>query len=72
MRANADSQFEELNMFAARRFVAVNSSSVSNSNRTAKLRKSVSGGGSVGRVVASHTRDLRFESQHWQSFIYQL
>ena len=31
-----------------------------------------SGGGSVGRAVASDTRDLRFESQHRQSFIYQL
>ena len=27
-----------------------------------------SGGGSVGRVVASDTKDLRFESQHWQNF----
>ena len=69
MRANADSQFEELNMFAARRFVAVNSSSVSKSNRTAKLRKSGSGGGSVGRVVASDTRGLQFKSSHWLTFI---
>ena len=28
--------------------------------------------GSVGRVVASDTRDPRFESSHWQNFIYQL
>ena len=56
-------------MFAARRFVAVNSSSVSNSNRTAKLRKSGSGGGSVGRVVASDTRGLQFKSSHWLTFI---
>ena len=31
-----------------------------------------SGGGSVGRAVASDTRDTLFESQHWQNFIYQL
>ena len=31
-----------------------------------------SGGGSVGRAVASNTRDPRFESRHRQSFIYQL
>ena len=31
-----------------------------------------SGGGSVGRAGASDTRDPRFESQHRQSFIYQL
>ena len=31
-----------------------------------------SGGGSVGRVVASNTRDSRFESQHRQNFSYQL
>lgn len=31
-----------------------------------------SGGGSVGREVASDTRDLQFESQHYQNFIYQL
>ena len=31
-----------------------------------------SGGGSVGRVVASNTRGRLFESQHWQNFIYQL
>ena len=29
------------------------------------------GGGSVGRAAASDNRDLRFESQHWQGFIYQ-
>ena len=28
--------------------------------------------GSVGRTVASDTRDPRFKSQHWQNFIYQL
>ena len=28
--------------------------------------------GSIGRAFASDTRDPRFESQHWQSFIYQL
>ena len=28
--------------------------------------------GSIGRVVASDTRDLRFKSRHWQNFIYQL
>ena len=31
-----------------------------------------SGGGSVGRAVASGTRDPQFESQHQQSSIYQL
>ena len=31
-----------------------------------------SGCGSVGRAVASNTRDPRFESQHGQNFIYQL
>ena len=31
-----------------------------------------SGGGSVGTAVASDTRDLRFEFQHRQNFIYQL
>ena len=31
-----------------------------------------SGGGSVSRAVASDIRDLRFESQQWQNFIYQL
>ena len=30
-----------------------------------------SGGGSVGRAVASNIRDSRFESQQQQSFIYQ-
>ena len=30
------------------------------------------GGGSVGKAVASDTRDPRFESQHQLSFIYQL
>ena len=30
-----------------------------------------SGGGSVGRAVASNTRDPRFESCHRQNFIYQ-
>ena len=28
-----------------------------------------SGGGSVGRVVATNTTGLRFESSHWQKFI---
>ena len=31
-----------------------------------------SGCGSVGRAVASDTRDPRFESSHWQKFIYIL
>ena len=31
-----------------------------------------SGGGLVGRAVASGIRDPRIESQHGQSFIYQL
>ena len=31
-----------------------------------------SGGGSVGRAVASDTTDPPFESQHQPSFIYQL
>ena len=31
-----------------------------------------SGCGSVGRAVASDTRDRRFESPHWQNFIYQI
>ena len=31
-----------------------------------------SGCGTVGRVVASDTRDPWFESQHWQKFICQL
>ena len=26
-----------------------------------------SGCGSVGRAIASNTRDLQFESQHWQN-----
>ena len=30
------------------------------------------GCGSVGRAVASDTRDLQFESRHWQNFIYLL
>ena len=30
-----------------------------------------SGCGSVGRAIASNARDLQFESQHWQNFIYQ-
>ena len=30
------------------------------------------GDGSVGRAVASDTRNPRFESQHWQNFTYQL
>ena len=30
-----------------------------------------SGGGSVGRAVASNTRDPQFKSQHRQSLIYQ-
>ena len=30
------------------------------------------GGGSVGRAVTSDTRDPRFESQHWLTFVYQL
>ena len=31
-----------------------------------------SGCDSVGRAVASDTRDPRFESRYWQTFIYQL
>ena len=31
-----------------------------------------SGGGSVGRPVASDTKNLRFESRHRQNLIYQL
>ena len=31
-----------------------------------------SGGGSVGRAVASNSRDPQFESHHRQNFIYQL
>ena len=31
-----------------------------------------SGGGSVGRAVASNTRDPRFKSRYRRSFIYQL
>ena len=31
-----------------------------------------SGGGSVGRAVASDTRDPRFESRHQPNFIYHL
>ena len=30
------------------------------------------GGGSVGRAVASYSRDQRFKSQHRQTFIFQL
>ena len=30
-----------------------------------------SGCGSVGRAVASHTRDPRFEPYHWRNFVYQ-
>ena len=32
-------------------------------------QKEGSGCGSVGRAVASDTRDLRFETSHWQDFI---
>ena len=38
----------------------------------AKISILFGSGGSVGRAVASNTRDLRFESQHRQNFIYQL
>ena len=31
-----------------------------------------SGGGSVGRMVPSDTREPQFASHHWQNFIYQL
>ena len=31
-----------------------------------------SGGGSVGIVVTSDTRDPQFKSPHWQNLIYQL
>ena len=44
---------------------------VETSSRCHKLTlESGSGCGSVGRAVASHTRDLQFESSHWQKFIY--
>ena len=36
------------------------------------IRNHGSGCGTVGRAVASYTRDTRFESQHWQNIIYQL
>ena len=50
------------------------------SHKTSVIRTSLtclnwaftSGGGPVGRAVASDTRDPRFKSQHRQSFIYQL
>ena len=38
---------------------------------TPKFRDKGSGGGLIGRAVASDTRDLRFESQHRQNFINQ-
>ena len=37
-----------------------------------KMKKMGCDCGSVGREVASYTRDLQFESQHRQSLIYQL
>ena len=37
-----------------------------------RLTRVGSGGGSVGRAVASSTRDPWFESQYRQSFIHQL
>ena len=37
------------------------------------LRESQGNGcGSVGKAVASDTRDLGFKSRHWQNFIYQM
>ena len=39
---------------------------------TKVLSQMDSGCGTVGRVVASYTRDLQFESQHWQKFICKL
>ena len=36
-----------------------------------QVRLLSSGGGSVGRAVASDTRDLGFKARHWQNFIYQ-
>ena len=36
------------------------------------LRSLGSGCGSVGRAVASNTRGPRFESSHWQKFIFIL
>ena len=41
-----------------------------NEIKMCKLKSS--GGGSVGRADASDTKGPRFESQHRQSFIYQL
>ena len=37
-----------------------------------RMKAMGSGGGSVGRAVASDTRDPQFKSQHLQNFIYQL
>ena len=37
-----------------------------------KVLSKGSGCGSVGRAVAFDTRDPRFESSHWQKFIYTL
>ena len=37
-----------------------------------EIRQLGNRGGSVGRAVPSDARDPRFESQHWQNFIYQL
>ena len=47
-------------------------SKLGGSNIINKFCPAGSGGGSVGRAVASDTRDLQLESQHWQTFIYQL
>ena len=35
------------------------------------VKRGGGGGGSVGRAVASDTRDLQFESPHQQNLIYQ-
>ena len=37
-----------------------------------KIESINSGCGSVGRAVASDTRDPQFESGHWQNFIYPM
>ena len=41
-------------------------------NTILKFTVEDSGGGSVGRPVASNPRDPRFKSQQRQNFIYQL
>ena len=45
---------------------------ISSKNSFITLTTAGSGCGSVGRAVASDTRDTQFESSHWQTFIEHL